>query len=227
MNAITETNQNTAVATAPGYDPFAAYGQEAASGGTFLKFAKVEWQKGQNSEEVPLGTRLAANMSELSIGWIRWADGKPAERRFGLLAQGYKPEPRDALGFADQDEWETDKDGKPVDPWSFTNELPVVDPETGEQLTLSVSSKGGIGCIGNLCKAYGREYKSRGDLIPLLELGRDSYIHSEYGKTYVPLLTIVDWIDNDGVPKPAVSNDDTEEPEEKPATKAAGSKTRF
>jgi len=225
MNAITEVNNNTAVAVQGGYDPFAAYGQEAASnGGAFLKFSKGEWLLGQNDDEVALGRRLVANMSELSIGWIRWEDGKPAERRMGLLAQGHKPESRSALGYTEQGEWETGDDGNPKDPWNFTNELPLADPETGEQMTLTASSKGGIGAMGNLCKAYGREYRTKGDLVPVIELGRDSYKHPKYGKTYVPVLNIVDWIDNNTVPAPS-SNDDAEE--EKPAAKAAGSKTRF
>lgn len=241
MNAVTETNQSGAVAMQQGYDPYAAYGQEAASAGAFLKFSKGEWLLGQNDEEVQLGKLLVANMGDLSIGWIRWVDGKPAERRMGLLGSGYKPEPRDSLGFTDQTAWERDKDGKPQDPWNFTNELPMADPETGEQMTLSVSSKGGIGAMGNLCKAYGREYRTRDGLVPVIELGRDSYKHPEYGKTYVPVLTIVDWIANDGVPQPAAKPDD-DEPDsnvndaaatsaEKPAAEAkpaaTGSKTRF
>lgn len=229
MNAVAEIDKNTAVA-AQGYDPYAAYGQEAASGGgDFLKFAKVEWQRGQNNDEVVLGTRFAANMAELSIGWIRWAEGKPAERKFGLLAQAHKPEARDALGHTDHAEWETDKDGKPIDPWSFTNELPVADPETGEQLTMSMSSKGGIGAIGNLCKAYGKEYRQRDGQVPIIELGRDSYIHKEYGKLYVPVVSIVDWVENGSVPDAPVKGDD-EAPEEKSANvgkPAAGGKTRF
>jgi hypothetical protein len=224
MNAVTETG-TTAVATQPAYDPYAAYGQEAASGGgDFLKFSKVEWVRGQNSDEVALGTRLAANMAELSIGWIRWGDGKPLERKLGLLAQGHKPEARDALGFANQTEWETDKEGKPIDPWSFTNELPVADPETGEQMTMSMSSKGGIGAIGNLCKAYGKEYRQCEGLIPIIELGRDSYVHREYSKVYVPVVTIVDWVENGSVPDAPVKESAPEE--EKPKAKAE-SKTRF
>src|SRR6478609_3508895 len=143
MNAVTEINQGGALATAGSYDPFAAYGQEAASGsGAYLKFSKGEWLLGQNDDEIALGRKLAANMDELSIGWIRWADGKPAERRMGLLSQGHRPEPRDQLGYTDQSLWETDSDGKPQDPWTFTNELPVVEVESGEQLMLSMSSKG-------------------------------------------------------------------------------------
>lgn len=224
MNAITEVGQGGAVAVQGGYDPYAAYGQEAASGsGDFLKFSKGEWLKGQNDDEVALGSRLAANMAELSIGWIRWEDGKPAERRMGLLAQGHKPEPRDALGYTDQSQWEDDENGKPKDPWNFTNELPLANPETGEQMTFSASSKGGIGAIGNLCKAYGREYKARDGQVPIIELQRDSYKHKVYGKTYVPLIPIVAWVDNGSIPEPA-QDDDEETPA---AEKATGAKTRF
>jgi hypothetical protein len=225
-----EVSQGGAVAVQGGYDPYAAYGQEAASGGTFLKFNKGEWVKGQNDTEVPLGTTLVANMAELSIGWIRWADGRPAERRLGLLAGGHRAEPRDQLGYTDQALWETDADGKAQDPWTFTNELPVVDPETGEQLMLSMSSKGGIGAMGNLCKAYGKEYRQRDGLVPLIKLDRDSYVHPVYKKVYVPVLPIVDWIANTGVPSPQAKEDEETASAEKPAEPAkaaAGSKTRF
>lgn len=232
MNAVANVQQGGAVAVQSGYDPYAAYGQEAASGGTFLKFNRGEWQVGQNGDETPLGRRLVANMAELSIGWIRWVDGKPADRRMGLLAQGHKPERRDELGHTDQTLWEVETDGEnagtPKDPWSFTNELPLADPQTGEQLTFAASSKGGINCIGNLCKAYGREYRQRGDMVPVLELARDSYMHPKYKKTYVPILNIIDWMENGSVPEPQSSDDDDAATEEPAAAKAtAGSKTRF
>jgi hypothetical protein len=225
MNAITEINSNTAVAAQGGYDPFAAYGQEAANAGAFLKFSKGEWQAGQNADEVPLGRKLAANMDELAIGWIRWADGKPAERRMGLLTQGFKPEPRDALGYSEESLWETDEEGRPKDPWSFTNELPLADPDNGEQMTFAASSKGGIGCIGNLCKAFARAPERRQALTPVLELGRDSYMHPVYKKTYVPLLTIVNWVANGSVPVPAPDGGDADE--QPAAAQATAGKTRF
>lgn len=229
MNAVQNVNQGGAIAVQNGYDPFAAYGQEAASGGTFLKFNKGEWQAGQNSDEVPLGTRLVVNMSELSIGWIRWENGSPAERRLNLLTSGIKPERREDLGFDDQSEWETNDDGDPQDPWNFTNELPMADPKDGTQYTFSASSKGSIGCIGNACKAYAREYQQKPGLVPVMELRRDSYIHKKHGKLYVPVLEIVEWISNDGVP-PAKQDDDAsteEKPVEQPKTASTGSKARF
>lgn len=225
MNAVSTINTGGAVAVQGGYDPYAAYGQEAAQGGTFLKFSKGEWLLGQNGDEVALGRRLAANMEELSIGWIRWDDGKPAERRLGLLAQGYKPEPRSELGFDDQTLWAIDENGKAVDPWTFTNELPLADPETGEQMTFSASSKGGIGCIGNLCKSFAKAPERSSGKVPIIELARDSYMHPVYKKTYVPVLSIVDWVENGSVPQPPQDADEPADKGDKPA--AAGSKTRF
>jgi hypothetical protein len=227
MNEMTAVEHGGALAAPGGYDPFAAYGQEAANGGAFLKFSKGEWLLGQNDDEVELGRRLAANMDELSIGWIRWADGKPAERRMGVLAQGYKPEPRDQLGYVDQDSWELDEEGRPKDPWNFTNELPLADPGDGTQMTFSASSKGGIGAVGNLCKAYAREYRQREGKIPVIELGRDSYKHAKYGKTYVPVLGIVDWVENGSVPIPQPDGGDEPDAETPAAAKTAGAKTRF
>ena len=226
MNAVAEIDQNTSLQAPGGYDPFASYGADMAStSGDFLKFSKGEWLKGQNDDEVPLESRLVVNMDELSIGWIRWEDKKPQERRMGLLASGYKPEVRSALGLTDPDEWERDKDDKPQDPWSFTNELPVANPETGEQMIISMSSKGGIGAIGNLCKAYAKEYRQREGQVPVIALQRDSYKHKEYGKTYVPVLTIVDWMANSAVPVPTVDGGD--EPETPAVDTTAGAKTRF
>ncbi|MFC0302759.1 hypothetical protein [Rhizorhabdus histidinilytica] len=234
MNALTNVEQGGAIAVQGGYDPFAAYGAEAANGGTFLKFSKGEWLLGQDNQDVELGRLLVANMNELSIGWIRWEDGKPAERRMNLLTSGIRPDSRAELGYTDQTLWDTDADGKPVDPWNFTNELPLADPETGEQMTFSASSKGGIGCIGNLCKAYAAQRGQHPGLFPVLELARNSYMHPVYKKTYVPVLNIVDWVENGSVPPPvgAVEEDDTLSAsatvtETPAATKAAGAKTRF
>jgi hypothetical protein len=226
MNEMTTVETGGALAAPGGYDPFASYGADMAStSGDFLKFSKGEWLKGQNDDEVPLDTKLVINMDEMQIGWIRWQDKKPQERQMGLLAGGHKPEARAALGYTNPDEWEVDKDDKPQDPWSFTNELPAADPETGEQMIISMSSKGGIGAIGNLCKAYAKEYKQKPGQVPVIALQRDSYKHKEYGKTYVPVLTIVGWMANSAVPQPAVDGGD--EPETPAAEKAAGAKTRF
>lgn len=230
MNAVTNVSQGGAVAVQGGYDPFAAYGQEAGGGGSFLKFSKGDWTKGQAEEEVAVGTRFVVNMDELAVGWVRWGDGKPQDRRMNSLVSGARPDPRDALGHDDQSEWETDNDGNLRDPWQKTNELPLVDLETGDQLTFSTSSRGGIGAIGNLCKAYGREYRLKGGLVPVIEVGVDKYKHKDASRGWikVPVLTIVDWIENSGVPAASDQADNDDGAAEEPAAKkATGSKTKF
>ena len=179
-----------------GYESFAQYGQEAASNADpFLRFSKGEWLLGASDEEVDLGRRFAANMAELAIGWIRWAVNKPIDRLMGLLSEGYRPKPRDALGFTDQALWDRDKDKKPIDPWRRVNELPLADVETEEAMIFSTSSRGGIGAVGNLCKSYARGLRQHPGAVPIIEIGRDSYRHDDFGKVYVPVFTIVDWID--------------------------------
>jgi len=232
-NALTTHDTGGAVATYGSYDPYSSYGQEAAAGGgNYLKFSKGDYLLGQAEEEVKEGTRAAANMAEFTIGWVKWKDKRPVERRMGLLAQGYKPEPRNALGDLDETQWDTDKDGKPQDPWQMTNELPLVTLDGEEQMTFSTSSRGGIGALGLLCKEYGKEYRLREGKVPVIELAVDSYKHTDYGKVYVPKFPIVDWIDN-VAPAPAASGEAEEAREEPKAPKAAstakasGSKTRF
>jgi hypothetical protein len=63
----------------------------ALSGGEskqVLKFDKGDWYLGQDKDEVPKGTKLAANIMEAEWGWVRWRDGKPAERRMVRVASG-------------------------------------------------------------------------------------------------------------------------------------------
>ena len=44
------------------------------------------------------------------------------------------------------------------------------------------------------CKTCGKHYRQKPGLEPVIELGRDSYQHKVYGKTYFPVLKLVDWV---------------------------------
>ena len=50
---------------------------------------------------------------------VRIAEGKPIPQREGL-------------GDDDRNDWETDSNGTPQDPWQVCNTLPMKDPETGQ-----------------------------------------------------------------------------------------------
>lgn len=193
--AVTNYQGGGAVAATGAYDPYAAYGAQAAGAKTFLKYAKGDYTAGANDEEVPLGTRLVANMAELQAGWQRWWDGKPSQEVMELVGSGKAPPKRHELGDNDQALWEKDNEGRPRDPWSFTNVLPLKNHETGDEYVFSIASRGGIGAIGQLCKEYGKVYRMKPGQLPVIELQSDSYMHPTYKKVFVPKLVLVDWAD--------------------------------
>lgn len=194
----------TAVQQHGAYDPYAAYGASATQNKLYLSFKNGEYLYGANDEEVPLGTRFVANMAGLTIGWKRWSQKKATDEIMHLLTDPTPQKRRSDLGDHDQAMWEIDeKDGKKRDPWQFANELTLVGIESGDEFIFAVSSKGGIGAVGELCKTYGSLYRQRPGMVPVIELQRDSYQHKEFGKTYFPVLKLVDWVSD--VPRGAVA----------------------
>jgi hypothetical protein len=72
------------------------------SSGKLLKFSKGDYLVGEDNDEVEEGTQYVANMDELMVGWIRWADGKPEDQIMGRVSEGYQPPKRNTLGDDDK-----------------------------------------------------------------------------------------------------------------------------
>jgi hypothetical protein len=177
---------------------------DAANGnriiGDLLKFAKGDYLSGRNGEEMPRGTRLVANVADLRHGWVRWSGGKPTDTRMGRVADAFVPPARGALGDTDEGEWDLDNDGKPRDPWQFTNTL-IFKAEKGDQLyTFSGSSKGQLGAIAKLCGEYGKRVRSHPNDLPIVALEVDSYNHPDKtrGRIKFPVFKVVGWTANSG-----------------------------
>lgn len=186
------------------YNPFEAYGNSVSNRsitGQLLKFNKGDWLYGEDNEELDAGTNLVADMDTLNIGWIRWQDNKPDQQIMGRIVDRFKPPRRAELGDTDEETWEIDNQGKARDPWQFSNYLMLKVPgepraeDDSNIFTLAGSSKGLLGAIGELCKAYGQAMRAHPDENPVIELGVDSYNHpnKEYGRIKVPVLKIVGW----------------------------------
>ena len=203
-DVATMNSPGTAVAV-PGGDPYSSYGAKVGVQGNFLTFKNGEFLYGQDAKELPIGTKLAANMPGLRIGWRRWWDDQVTDDFTELLTDQRPIAPRNTLGDLDESLWKRDQSGRPFDPWQLTNVLELVDGE-GERYIYSTGSKGGINAIGRLCKEYGKLYRQRPGQIPIIELGNDHYMHKEYGKTYVPDFKIVGWTDEN-----ALTIEDSEE----------------
>jgi hypothetical protein len=191
----------TALSTT-GSNPWLEYG--AAVGvnditGDLLTFTKGDYLAGRDKRVVAIGTQLVANMDSLEIGFIKWQNNRPADRRMGRCADGYKPAKRAELGDNDKTLWETDDDGNPRDPWQFTNRLILADPEDGQLYTFATSSTGGLSAIGTLCSTYGQDMRQHPDEWPIVELGVGSYAHNNksYGRIKFPIFEPVGWTPKD------------------------------
>jgi hypothetical protein len=209
----------TAVATNTEDDPFLAYGK--AGGGTIvgelLKFAKGDYLAGQDSREIPIGTRLVANMDSLETGWVCWQDGRPAEYRMGLVVEHFTPAWRKDLGDLDKNLWVRDEKGEPRDPWQRTENIQFADPSDGKIYTFSTSSVGGRNALRDLCTDYANKRRQHPNEHPVIELGVDSYQHSnkQLGRIKTPTFVIVGWHAKDSVnlqPSQAAAHLTTETP---------------
>lgn len=67
--AVATTTPSGLPAHPAGYDPYAAYGQQASASKVYITFKNGEYLYGQDDDEIPLGTRFVANMPGLRVGW--------------------------------------------------------------------------------------------------------------------------------------------------------------
>jgi hypothetical protein len=192
---------------------FEKYGEAATQRnivGSLLKFTKFgEYRAGQEEREVPRGTPLAACMTALEAGYVRWEDGRPVEFAMGPIGEGFIPPKRSELGHLDQSLWDTFDDGRPRDPWQFSNSLVMTDLETEELYTFSTSSKGGLGAIGELAKVYGKHIRLHPAELPVVELDVGSYLHKDRSKGEIrfPVFKVTSWVPADKLPAIDGSND--------------------
>lgn len=178
---------------------FESYGQQMQLStivGTLIKFNKGDWVTGDD-EDLEEESEFVVNMDQLLVGWIKWIDQKPSEQIMGPVGEGFQPPRRNELGDLDQGEWEVDEQGRPRDPWQFSNQVVLKDPgqdaSSDNLYTFATSSKGGLGALGALCKIYGKEMRQRPDDYPIVRLDSDYYTHPQFGRTYVPVFPVVGW----------------------------------
>ena len=204
-NDMTTASTGTAVATAGTANAFEAYAQATNKNtivGDLLKFSKGEYLAGQNADEVAIGTRMVAIMGEMMVGWVKWEGGKPADMRMGRLADSFVPPTRATLGDTDQALWEVDEQtGKPRDPWQLSNYLILKDEKSDKLYTFTTSSKGGMGALGKVAGAYGKNIRMKPDDYPVITLGKDKYKHpnAAYGWIHTPKFDVVGWADRKAV----------------------------
>jgi hypothetical protein len=181
-------------------NPFEAFADAANSSsiiGQLLKFSKGDWLVGRDGEDCQYD-ELAAVLSGMLHGWVRWQEAQPVEQHMGLLSEGYVPPDRASLGHTDRSQWQLNRDGQPRDPWARTIYLPMVSPDGEEVFTFPTNSEGGRRrCIAPLCREYGHHIRQRPDELPIVPLEQDSYPHPDrsIGRVKYPVfLPVKKWV---------------------------------
>jgi hypothetical protein len=179
---------------------FTQYAAEASNRmflGRLIKFRKGDWEEGSGQIPISPNKPFVAVMDTVTIGHMKWGGGKPTDSKMGLVADGFRPLHRNALGDLDSMTWEVDDNNDRVDPWQPTTLIVLISADESHDLfTFSTSTVGGHSAVGDLCAAHGRTTEEAGQY-PVVTLASDSYDHKikSRGRVIVPVFKIVDCVE--------------------------------
>jgi hypothetical protein len=161
----------------------------------FKRDGNGTWQYGQRATVVEEGSRWAIDPRSFRWGYIAFdANNKVAGERLVPVSQ---PMPE----FAEL----PSKGAKWTEQWAVTMKC-VDGADAGAEVVYKPTTTGGIQAITGLVDAIRDRINSGqhgGAVAPIVLLQRDSYPHSQYGKVWVPVLGIADWMAVDGHPPAA------------------------
>jgi hypothetical protein len=183
-NAVITTNDMTEA------DNIALAVQEEANFDKLLKFRKGAYFIGNDT--VPLGTEFLAHAVAWTKTWIKFVDGKVADRKLYRVARGEKPPDRDDLDDLDLIGKKT-ADNKSADPWVFQYLLPFENIETGEVLIFTTASIGGQQAVRELCDNFAKRIKNGQRGQPIIQLAVAEMPTKNFGMVQRPNFEIVGW----------------------------------
>ena len=172
-------------------------------GSAFLRLlTDGDWVFGQEDNEVKDGTEAVVNPLSIKHGYVSWPDRKqspngskrPREYMVGLSQP---------LPAAHEMPAQEESDPNTVyQPWAdqIAFDLKFVDGKhKGTQVTYKTNSVGGMNASRALLDAIlAKLAEDSAYVCPVVALGKDSYKHPTYGKTYVPVFEIVGWANLEG-----------------------------
>jgi hypothetical protein len=180
-----------------------------------LAYVKGTWKLGKDKVEVN-GTQWVARVDWTLTGWAKWWDGRIVDYRIGYIADNFQPPLREELGDHDKEQWEVWNRGR--DPWELSWSLPLFNQVSNEQCLWSTDTVGGKDALGALLVAYADRVDSAptdGKVLPIVQLGTDSYDHGTRGIIAIPILDILGWATAPNTPRPPLPR--AQPPKELPA----------
>lgn len=195
----------------------------AAGGGelymTFSKFG--EWCYGAEKTETEEGSVWAINPQGFTHGFIAWDQSNTSNGPTGeVMVPATQPMPLESELPEVKGDW-TKAIGVQLHCTSGEDE--------GAQSVWKANSLGARKAYAEILQAViARIGEGVAEIVPLVELKADSYIHKTYGKIFTPVVEIVGWANMDGEPaaEPAAALEEQPVQEEPAAEPAAEEKPR-
>jgi hypothetical protein len=167
-----------------------------SAGRPMMQFKSREdtWTFGQRRTIPEEGSLWAVNPTTFQHGYISFGDNdKPLGERLVSVGQP-KPDVTTLpnTGFPWQEEY-------------AVNLKCLSGADAGVEVVFKTNTRGGEQAVGELLKATRDRVNGGqhdGKVSPIVRLEKDFYPHGQYGRTNIPIMTIVDWMTMDG-PAPA------------------------
>jgi len=188
-----------------------AKGAADSAGQQFMKFTKFgAFVFGAENMETEEGALFAVNPMGFGHGWIAWGDkahGNESQMLGEVSAAAKDPLPA--------------KPNPVAGDWSEQRLIQMAcisGEDAGEQMLFKSSSLGGKKFYAALVLEVVKKINAGAtDIVPVITLEADSYIHAKYGRIFTPLYTIKRWTTMDTVdPEAGVEEQDAAEPEQAP-----------
>lgn len=171
-------------------------------GSPYLRLLKDgDWVFGQEDNAVAKGTEAVINPLSIKHGYSCWTNRQPGQGKnenLGELMVGLN-QPLPPVH-------ELDRHSDPVTgqicPWKDQLAMDIKflgGKHKGTQVMWKVSSVGGLNAARTILDAILSKLDEGTPFVcPIITLDSDSYKHNTYGKTYVPQMEVVGWMDLDG-----------------------------
>lgn len=147
-----------------------------------------DWVYGANQTEVEADTLWAVNPASFVHGYIAWGDAVVLGERMVPLTEPL-PHPGEAPAGAEKG-------------WQLQIGMGlkcVSGPDKDMEVRFTVTSVGGKKAVQNLGVSIAQQMEAdQTKPVPIVKLKTDSYKHKMYGKIFVPVFEIVEWVGMDG-----------------------------
>ena len=158
-------------------------------GVTIIKMDKTgHWVFGADQTEIENNTSWAVNPFSFVHGYIAWGTGEPLGEKMVSVSEPL-PELEPAPQGAPKG-WETQV--------GFSMKCLYGQDESME-VRYTTTSVGGKRAVQALAVALAAQVEKDQDKpVPIVELGKEHYTHTSYGRIFTPVFNIIDWASMDG-----------------------------